>query len=108
MDMSETRAALEARWLDLTRRAMPAAASARGWPVRFDHCFQRILLDNATGGVWYDAIRKRPAFRHATDAVLARAVALAEAALGEEADLAALNRASLAWRGKVGPGRRTA
>ena len=96
---------LERRWLDLTRREMPAAAAGRGWPVRFDHCFQRILLDNAVGGRWYDAIPRRPAYRHAPDAVLARAVALGEAALGGEADLPALNRASLGWRGKGGPGR---
>ena len=108
MDVPETRAALEARWLDLTRRAMPAAAPVRGWPVRFDHCFQRILLDNATDGVWYDAIRGRPAYRHASGAVLARAVALGEAALAGEADLAALNRASLGWRGRAGPARRSA
>ena len=100
-----TRADLEARWLDLTRRAMPAAAADRGWPVRLDHCFQRILLDHATGGVWYDAVPKRPAYAHAPDAVLRRAVALGEAALAGDADLAALNRQSLAWRGKRGPRR---
>ena len=97
------RAALEARWLDLTRRAMPREATARGWPVRLDHCFQRILLDDAVGGVWYDAIPRRPAYRHAPDAVLARAVARGEAALAGAADLAAMDRRSLAWRGKSGP-----
>jgi hypothetical protein len=92
---------LESRWLDLTRRALPEAAVGRdGWPVRFDHCFQRILLDHATGGVWYDAIPKRPAYANAPDAVLERAVALGEAVLADEADLAALNRQSLVWRGK--------
>ena len=98
------RGALEARWLDLTRRAMPAAADARRWPVRLDHCFQRILLDNAAGGVWYDAIPRRTAYRHAPRDLLARAVALGEAALAGQADLAALDRASLAWRGKGRPG----
>ena len=97
------RVALEARWLDLTRRRMPEAAAARAWPVRFDHCFQRILLDNATGGTWYDAIPLRPAYRHAPDAVLREAVRLGEAALGGTADLPDLNRRSLAWRGRAGP-----
>ncbi|MBM2577715.1 GCN5-related N-acetyltransferase [Jannaschia sp. Os4] len=97
------RADLEARWLDLTRREMPAAAGARGWPVRFDHCFQRILLDHATGGPWYDAIPRRPAYRHAPDGVLRAAIAAGEAALAGEADLHALNRASLDGRGKRGP-----
>lgn len=82
---------------------MPAAAASRGWPVRLDHCFQRILLDHATGGVWYDAIPERPAYRHAPDAVLARAVATGEAALAGRADLHGLNRDSLRHRGKPGP-----
>jgi len=45
------RAALEAEWLVLTRASLPALAIERHWPVSADHCFQRILLDNAVGGV---------------------------------------------------------
>lgn len=95
------RTALEARWLDLTRRELPAVARERGWPVVADHCFQRILLDHAFGGTWYDHVPRRPAYAHADMSALARAVALGEAALGGKADLAALNRQSLAWRGKA-------
>ncbi len=75
-------------------------ADARGWPVRNDHCFQRILLDNACGRCWYEAVPARPAYRHASDAVLTQAVALARAAIAGETDLHTLNRRSLAWRGK--------
>lgn len=92
------RAALEAAWLMLTKVEMPALASARDWPVSADHCFQRILLDNAVGGIWYDAIPQRPAYRHAEAAVLARAIALGRAAIEGSADLHALNARSLAWR----------
>lgn len=95
-----TREDLQTRWFALTRDEMPAVAEARGWPVRFDHCFQRILLDNAVGAPWRESITP-PAYRGASDAVLARAVALGEAALAGEADLAALNRRSLALRGKL-------
>ena len=77
---------------------MPALAGARNWRVRADHCFQRILLDVATGGVWYAAIAGRPAYRAASDAQLGRAVELAEAVLRGDADLTALNDQSLAWR----------
>ena len=97
-----SRAALEARWLDLTRRLLPGACRP-DWPVRHDHCFQRILLDAACEGVWYDAIRGRPAYRHATEDVLRRATRLAEGVLAGTADLAALNAQSLRWRGKGGP-----
>jgi hypothetical protein len=95
------RAALEARWLELTRRALPGAARGNpDWPVRLDHCFQRILLDNAVEGVWYDAIPRRPAYAHAPNAVLARAVRMGEAVLDGTASLSALDRRSLAWRGR--------
>ncbi|WP_375428137.1 GCN5-related N-acetyltransferase [uncultured Sphingomonas sp.] len=94
------RDALEARWLHLTRIALPAVAVARGWPVRLDHCFQRILLDAACGGRWYDHIADRPAYRRCDPAILDRAVALGEAVLAGEDDLPALNRRSLGWRGK--------
>ena len=77
---------------------MTTVASARRWPVRFDHCFQRILLDAACGGVWYDTIEERPAYAHAPEAVLSEAVRLGEGALNGDVDLVALNRQSLAWR----------
>lgn len=93
------RAELEARWLTLTRHILPTLAVERNWPVSADHCLQRILLDNACGGRWYDSIVGRPAYRHATDAQLKGAVALAEA-LVAGADLHALNNNSLRWRGK--------
>jgi hypothetical protein len=95
------RQALEQRWLDLTRRVLPGAAKTDDWPVNADHCFQRILLDHAAGGVWYDHIHGRPAYAHADAALLARAVVLGEAVLAGEEDLHALNRQSLAWRKKV-------
>ncbi len=97
------RADLERRWLDLTRRVLPEAARGADWPVALDHCFQRILLDNAVGRCWYDAIAGRPAYAHAPPDVLVRAIGLGEAVLRDEADLRALNRRSLDWRGKRGP-----
>lgn len=96
-----SRAALEAAWLALTREELPGLAKLRGWPVQADHCFQRILLDHATGGCWYEAIPGRPAYRHADPAVLERAVALARAVVAGSADLHALNAQSLVWRGKA-------
>lgn len=96
-----TRDAVQARWLALTRRELPALAVERCWPVRADHCFQRILLDNAFGGIWYDHVAGRPAYAHADPAALARAVALGEAAITGTVDLVELNRRSLDWRGKT-------
>ena len=95
---SSDRAALQQEWLALTRHALPALATVRGWPIALDHCFARVLLDNAVGGCWYDAIPGRPAYRHATDAQLTAAVTLARAARDGTLDLPAANASSLAWR----------
>lgn len=98
----DERADLERRWFALTRERMPQLAGKRDWPVRFDHCFQRILLDNACGGPWREHIAS-PAYRNAPSDLLARAVALGTACVEGSADLVALNRQSLRWRGKIGP-----
>ena len=87
------------RWFALTREEMPTLANGRGWPVRFDHCFQRILLDNAVGGAWREHIAA-PAYHNASDAQLTEAIRLGEAVVQGEADLAKLDRRSLEWRGK--------
>lgn len=96
--MLADRPTLEAEWLRLTKETMPELADARSWPVRNDHCFQRILLDNAVSGVWYDHIRARPAYRHAEVETLTAAIALAKACIAGREDLNCLNERSLAWR----------
>jgi len=96
--------ALVAQYLHLTRTVMPALArtSKRHWPVRNDHCFQRIVLDTICGGVWYNHIA-RPAYRHLSHAQVAKAVQLCDEIVADTVDLNALNQQSLAWRGKAKP-----
>ena len=91
---------LEADWFALTRETMPGLAAERGWPVRLDHCFQRILLDNAVGTPWRDVIDP-PAYRAAPEEVMRRAIALGRAVIENDEDLSELDRRSLAWRGKL-------
>ena len=102
-NVTQDRPALEAEWLRLTRATLPSLAATRAWPVSADHCFQRILLDNALGCCWYEAVARRPAYAHVEEAALARAVALAHAVIAGEADLHLLNANSLRWRGKRPP-----
>ena len=92
------RAAIEACWLQLTRETLPTLARGRDWPVSADHCFQRILLDHAVGGRWYDHVAGRPAYAHVAADALARAIALGEAVATGNADLHTLNAQSIAWR----------
>ncbi|APE28368.1 GCN5-related N-acetyltransferase [Aurantiacibacter gangjinensis] len=79
---------------------MPSLATSRDWPVRFDHCFQRILLDNACGQPWREVI-EAPAYRNAPDSLLQSALTLGEAVLAGKADLHRLNDRSLQMRGKL-------
>ena len=93
--------ALVEQYLHMTRTVMPALAqtSKRHWPVRNDHCFQRIVLDTICGGVWYDHVA-RPAYKHLSQAQAAEAVQLCDQIIAERTDLNVLNQQSLAWRGK--------
>ncbi|WP_174301537.1 GCN5-related N-acetyltransferase [Caulobacter sp. S45] len=87
------------------RHDLPAAAVHHPeWPIRLDHCFGRVILDAICGAPWREVVAP-PAWRHLTPDQLARAVHLADAILADEADLAALNRASLALRRSVAIGR---
>lgn len=86
-----------ARWLALTRVMLPGVAVEHRWPIRLDHCFMRVLLDNAVGGVWHHTIA-RPAIKHADAETLERAIGLGERVMREPSELAVLNRRSLDWR----------
>lgn len=90
------------RYKDLTGKIMPELAKSEKteWPVRIDHCFQRIVLDAICDGVWYDHIA-RPAYKHLSDAQALRAVQLCEDIISGRVDLAELNRKSPNWRGKL-------
>jgi hypothetical protein len=90
------------RYMTLTKEVMPALGrtSHRQWPVRNDHCFQRIVLDEVCGGTWYDHIA-RPAYKHLTPDQALQAVALSDRIISGEADLIQLNRHSRIWRGKL-------
>ena len=78
---------------------MLARTSHMHWPIRNNHCFQRVVLDAVCGGVWYDYV-PQPAYKHLTQDQAAKAVELCEAILSGVTDLGVLNQQSLAWRGK--------
>lgn len=95
---------LEDRYLALVRDELPAAARRDGWVIRNDHCFGRVLLDDAVGGCWYDVLGRGrgAAFRRLEPEQLSHAVAQGERMLREGADtVAALDAQSLAWRGRA-------
>lgn len=100
---------LQHRYLELVRVVLPERAAQDGWVLRRDHCFGRVLLDDAVGGCWYDVLdRRHAAYRQLDDERLAHAVAQGERLLREgDALLRGLDAQSLRWRGKPqkAPGR---
>ena len=88
-------------YLQLTKQVLPSLAKSGGqdWPVRQDHCFQRIVLDTICGGVWY-AYLDRPAYKNLTHEQAQREVDLCQEIAEGRADLQQLNNQSLIWRGK--------
>ena len=90
-------------YIYLTKEVFPSIARSgeRHWPVREDHCFQRIVLDTICSGVWYEQLT-RPAYKHLTNDQALRAVKLCQDIVEERVDLKQLNQQSLIWRGKLG------
>lgn len=89
------------QYLIMTREVMPKMAreTTNKWPVKNDHCFQRIVLDSVCQGVWYESI-DRPAYKHLNYAQAKLAVKLCDEIIAGEVDLSQLNTQSLTWRGK--------
>ena len=89
------------RYIELTKEVMPKMAKEKvfQWPVQNDHCFQRIVLDSICNGSWYEHLG-RPAYKHLSGDQALKAVKLCEDIISGNADLHALNRQSLKWRGK--------
>ena len=89
------------QYLIMTKEVMPKMARepANNWPVRNDHCFQRIVLDSVCQGVWYESI-DRPAYKNLSHAQAKLAVKLCNEIIAGQVDLSQLNLQSLTWRGK--------
>ena len=97
----EEKDALIATYMHLTKEVLPSMARSdrTNWPVSEDHCFQRIILDQICGGVWYKYLG-RPAYKHLTKGQAQRAEELCRDIADGRADLRQMNQQSLIWRGK--------
>lgn len=94
---------LQTRYLELTNQVLPELARQRQFPVKYNHCFQRIVLDNLFGCCWYEVLRgKDPAYKQLTEAQLERAIAIAESMTSQtDEHTYQLNQNSLGWRRKA-------
>lgn len=97
---------LRDRWNTLYRTTLPQLAKSKdnvqpSWPVHFDHCFARIILDNAIGVTrpWTEVV-KSPAWKNLTRDQLVSAIELGESIAVGERSLIELDEKSLELRGK--------
>lgn len=104
-EMSELKD-LQHQWNTLYKEILPALAKSRDpvqtkWPVHLDHCFARIVLDNAVGKnqPWTETI-KAPAVKNMTPDQLRSAIAMGQRIASGEANLVELDERSLELRGK--------
>ncbi|EDX87003.1 hypothetical protein S7335_4710 [Synechococcus sp. PCC 7335] len=94
---------LREHYLSLINEQLPNRAKQVSMPVRFNHCFARIVLDNLFEGCWYDSLsRKLPAYKQLNEEQLVRAIAIAQQMLTDSKSVTWLNENSLRWRGKLG------
>jgi hypothetical protein len=99
MDLTSLRDAYRER---VTERLPDQARANEEWPIRDDHCFSRVVLDNVFEDVWYDHVDGRPAYEHLSAAELKRAVAIADRMLVEGAPaVREFHTDSLRWRGEL-------
>lgn len=107
-----TKEKLQEQWNYLYKEYLPTLAKARDeaqttWPVIFDHCFARIVLDNSIGiDKPWTKVLPSPAYKHMSEAQLRAAIALAERIAAGTVNLVELDERSLQLRGKRGKKRR--
>lgn len=93
---------LRERYLSLINQQLPEKAKHSRMPVRFNHCFARIVLDNLCQDCWYNTFsRKQPAYKQLSEAQLEQAIAIAQSMLEDPAIAISLNENSLRWRKKL-------
>lgn len=95
---------LRHQYLELTNQVLPKLALSRDFPVRHNHCFQRIILDNLFGCCWYEVLERQqaPAYKQLTEKQLEQAIVLANQIIAQpDSYLQQLNQNSLSWREKL-------
>ena len=99
----QSRDELVTEYTRLAKDALPARAKEEKWPIRFDHCFMRVMLDCAFGKCWYECLdrKKGSAISQIGDADLAAAVAIGRRMEAEgRSAVDELDARSLRLRGK--------
>lgn len=85
----------------MANEEFPQAARSGDYPVRFNHCFLRIVYDNLFDAPWREILPKgRPAVEQLDRHQLRRAIEIGRDVIDDPAACRRLNARSLALRGK--------
>jgi hypothetical protein len=101
--VDQSRLHLECRFDDLVYKTLPRLARENKWVITEDHCFMRVLYDNAFGDAWYKCLPKHNdrVLKRIPTAILQEAIRIGdELVLYKGEGLPDLNSNSLIWRGK--------
>lgn len=92
-------------YLNITGEVLPQLARENNWVIRFDHCFQRVVLDNVFGEIWYNCLDKdssKPAYKQIERDNLISAVKISREMVREGGQrVEELNEKSLQHRDKA-------
>lgn len=77
----------------------PMLASKYNWPIRFDHCFRRVIYDICVGDKWNTKVQS-PANKNMTVEQLKRCVSICIELVENPQLMMEYNNRSLAWREK--------
>lgn len=98
---NDEKSELKTRLLELVRTELPTVAKRKQYPIRFDHCFLRVIYDNLFDAPWRTVLHEnRAAIYQLTEVQLKQAIALAENMLEDRECCVQLNQKSLLLRGK--------
>lgn len=95
---------LREEYMKMTGEWLPEKAQANNWVIRFDHCFQRVVLDNLFNDCWYNHLDKEsdvPAYKQLTEEQLIEAIQIATEMYNQgRKEVEYRNNQSLEWRDK--------
>lgn len=95
--MAHEMEAMRSQYRQLINSTLPAMYQQ---PVRFNHCFARIVLDWLFQDCWYRHLHKnKPAYQQLTEKQLAACIQRMQAWIADSNLLYADNHASLGYRG---------
>ena len=83
-----------------TRTEFPKNSRAYGWPIKFHHCFERVVFDATVGSKW-NLVVPPPFTIHASYEQICKAISICRQISTHPELLFLLNQQSLNYRGKL-------